>query len=273
MSRHSIIPRRDLVAGRAAGRLLSRLPRNVLAVLKSELHPVGRLDYPARPIAMNLNSAWQVYRLRSCAKEPETVRWIETELRPGDCFYDIGANVGAYSFVAFAASGGQATIVAFEPGFGTFAELCGNIQLNGAQGTIIPLPIALGDRHGLAEFRYSDVSPGAARHSWDAALSGGPPELVLRTPTFTLDGLVATLGLPQPSLLKLDVDGPELEVLRGATKVLSDPLLRTCLVELDEESGTAATAISLMEDRGFRVQSRHVRGGGGPLYNVIFSRT
>lgn len=247
----------------------------MLSLIKSELRPVGRLDYAPRRIVMALNSPWQLYRLRSSAKEPETVRWLEEEIRPGDCFYDIGANVGAYSLVANAIANGQAKIVAFEPGFGTFAELCRNIALNHAQGTIVPLSIALGDRRALSEFRYSDTTPGAALHSWAEGAVGETqsPELVLPTPTFTLDELVEMLELPQPNLLKLDVDGPELEVLIGADRTLSQLVLRSVLVELDDRSEASRQVVAILQSKGFEVRSRHVRGGGGPIHNVILYRS
>jgi FkbM family methyltransferase len=260
---------------RFAGRILQRLPGSFVAILKSELRPVGRLDYAPKTILMCLNSPWQVYRLRSCAKEPETVQWLERELRPGDCLYDVGANVGAYSLVAFAITGGNARVFAFEPGFGTFAELCRNIHLNDAQESITPLAIALGSQQGLANFRYSDTTPGAALHSWgtNGSWVSHGPDLVLPTATYELDALIVTLGLPPPTLLKVDVDGPELEVLEGAAQTLLLPSLRTILIELDGRLEASQRAEALIVSKGFRVRSRHDRGGGeGPVQNVIFIR-
>ena len=121
-------------SGDVVGDVVQRLPGDLVGHLKSRLRPVGRLDYAPKRIDMHIDSAWQLFRLGSCAKEPETIRWLESELRPGDTFYDIGANVGAYSLVAFAITAGQAKIVAFEPGFATFTVLCQNIQLNSGLG-------------------------------------------------------------------------------------------------------------------------------------------
>ena len=263
---------------RSAGALLAllrRLPLDVLSIVKSDLRPVGRLDYAPRRIDMCVNSPWQAYRLHSCAKEPETVHWLESELHRGDTFYDIGANVGAYSLVAFALTRGEATIISFEPGFGTFAELCRNIHLNHAEESIIPLSIALGNRTRLAEFRYSETTPGAALHNWQESAPGEThaPELVLPTVSYRLDDLILALNLPQPTLIKLDVDGPELDVLEGADHALSHPSLRSCIVELDVLSQTYENAVARLAAKGFRVHSRHVRGGEGTLHNVIFART
>ncbi len=264
-------------SGDILGGLVQRLPGDMVGNVKSRLRPVGRLDYAPVRIDMHINSAWEIFRLGSCAKEPETVHWLETQLRPGDTFYDIGANVGAYSLVAFAITAGKAKIVAFEPGFATFTALCRNIQLNRAADAILPLPIALSDVDGLATFRYSDTDAGAALHSWHEGVPGEAhvPQMVLPTMTFTLDGRIQALGLPPPTLIKLDVDGPELEVLAGAEKALSRPELRGVLVELDHRTPAAGLAVAMLEGKGLRVQSRHSRGGSGAtatLQNVIFAR-
>ena len=254
--------------------LLRRLPLDMLSIVKSDLRPVGPLDYAPRRIDMCVNSPWQAYRLHSCAKEPETVQWLESELRPGDTFYDIGANVGAYSLVAFAVTQGAARIIAFEPGFGTFGELCRNIHLNRAEQSITPISIALSNRTSLAEFRYSETTPGAALHNWEASAPGEThaPELVMPTVSYRLDDLISALDLPQPTLIKLDVDGPESEVLEGADQALSNPSLRSCIVELDIRTQTYEDAVARLAGKGFRIRSRHVRGGDGPLHNVIFAR-
>ena len=111
--------------------------------LKESIRPQGILDYKGGKIFMDLSSSGELVRLRACQKEPETVKWIETHLKPGETFYDIGANVGAYSFVAHKVSGGKSTIYALEPSFSTFAALCRNIMLNHCDGNIVPLQIAL----------------------------------------------------------------------------------------------------------------------------------
>lgn len=265
----AIISSTKTTSARALLALLRRLPVDIQSIVKSDLQPEGRLDYPAHELRMAVSSPWQAYRLRSCRKEPETVDWLERELRPADCFFDIGANIGAYSLVAFAVTSGRAKIVSFEPGFATFAELCRNIHLNGAEACITPLPVALGDQTAIVPLNYSELTAGAAGHHWDGR---EVKTLAMPTVCYRLDELIATLRIPPPTLLKLDVDGPELAVLRGADHTLASPLLRSCLVELDVSSESYEDIVALLQGKGLRVKSRHVRGGGGTTYNVIFTR-
>src|SRR5262249_31231684 len=61
----------------------------------------ARLDYLKREIFLHINSNIELKtRTRSCAKEPDLVDWIESNFKAGEVFFDVGANVGAYSLVA-----------------------------------------------------------------------------------------------------------------------------------------------------------------------------
>ena len=83
------------------------------------------------------------WRARSCKKEPWTVAWIEESMSGGGVLYDVGANVGTFSLVAAKVCARRGTVVAFEPGFASYAHLCGNIVLNRCEAIIIPVPLAL----------------------------------------------------------------------------------------------------------------------------------
>jgi hypothetical protein len=77
--------------------------------------------------------------------------------------------------------------------------------------------------------------------------------------------------MPLPNHIKLDVDGVELGVLRGAGTLLNNAMLRSVLVEID---GPDQPIVSYMKEHGFVVRSRHVHGNepGAPA-NYIFTRT
>src|SRR5437870_4012373 len=94
-------------------------------------------------------------------EEPETLKWISDYVQAGDVFYDIGACLGQYSFLA-AKKG--ANVAAFEPSFSNFHALTKNIFLNKFQDKISPFMIALSDKTELKFFSYKNLKPGTSHH-------------------------------------------------------------------------------------------------------------
>jgi FkbM family methyltransferase len=194
-------------------------------------------------------------RLRPAAKEPWTVRWLEEHVRDGDVVYDIGANVGPYTLIA--AKLGR-RVVAIEPAYASFAALCENVIVNGVGEQVAPLAVTLGSRTRLGVFNYSDVESGAGLHSADDApslLRG--MRVAYRQPVlvYRLDDLVEQFSLERPNHLKLDVDGAELDVLRGAERILSSRELRSLMVEVNEDETDAV--VGLLASHGLELRQRH----------------
>ena len=86
-------------------RLADRLHAKVAVKLVDGLTPVRRLDYEGSDIWLVMSSSAILKRLGSVAKEPFTVAYIEEHVKPGEVFYDIGANVGPYALIAAKATG------------------------------------------------------------------------------------------------------------------------------------------------------------------------
>jgi FkbM family methyltransferase len=270
----------EVGVGRFVAFWLNLLPLSLQVAVREKWITVRPMDWPPGGILLHVESdAERRLRLKSCVKEPETVRWLENSLREGDTFFDIGANVGAYSLLADRIGRNRIAIYAFEPGFSTFPQLCRNILLNGAQDRISPLCVALSDRDGSDSFNYSDLSPGSASHSLWGALQmlddpmRGMSPFRQRVPTFRLDELRRRFELDVPSLIKLDVDGFEFQILQGADETLSNARVRTILVEALSESAEEQQIASLLQGHGFQLQSR-IRHGDGPGMpcNSIFVR-
>jgi FkbM family methyltransferase len=216
--------------------------------IRSAATAYGRLDYPKAAIHLQLTSPEEFYRLKSCSKEPWTVRWIEQYLQPDEVLYDVGANVGAYTLVAAVAVPG-ARVVAFEPGAANFAALCANLALNAVGERVIPVPLALGDRPRSAPLDGAGVA--GASHSLDGATE---PEHAMTVLVDRLDDVVDRFELPPPDHLKLDVDGGEREVLAGGERLLARDGVRSAMVELDQVRGPEV--IERLAGLGFELAER-----------------
>ena len=162
---------------------------------------------------------------------------IETLLTPGEVFWDIGANIGYFSLVAATALKGRGQVVAFEPGQAAFARLTDNVALN-AFGNLTTYPLAVAAAPGEARlYRAADIadtgaslySPGESQAAYEVCR------------TVSLDEFRRQESLPCPTLIKVDVEGAELAVLRGAPELISrdHPLL---LLEMEEKNLAAAGA-------------------------------
>jgi FkbM family methyltransferase len=195
-------------------------------------------------------------------------------------FYDCGASIGHFS--VYAAVARRARVFAFEPEAQNYATLELNHYLNRARlaEPLASFNLALSDSVGIGRI-YTRVF-GAGEHvkildtpeTQDAKERFDPAHVqtVLKQP---LDRLIADYGLPQPEFLKIDVDGAEAAVLRGAGRTLADPALRTVFIEIAERSATDEAA--MLAHHGFALAAKipvvRLRGGVYPdLFNCIFRR-
>ncbi len=251
------------------------LPSGLKLGLNSSINVVKKMDYERHDIWLNINSPTEnTVRLNACKKEPDTVEWVENFLQEGDVFYDIGANVGVYSLVAAKYFAGKVKIYAFEPAFMNFSQLCKNIALNQCQDNIVPLQIALSDKTMLDSFNYSSLTVGGAQNTLGDAIDekgqAFNPVFKQYTLSYKIDDLIANFGIPVPNHLKIDVDGIEFLVLKGAPKTLANESLRSMIVELAE--GERATEVTnFLADKGFKLHSKYPRMTPG-LFNYIFQR-
>jgi FkbM family methyltransferase len=159
-------------------------------------------------------------------------RALSTHLRHGDVFYDIGANVGFFSLLAARMVGTSGAVCSFEPVTENASMVRKNATLNDF-GNIRVVEVAVGSEPGVAEFLLTE---------WDG---GGTLALsAVRTtervssrmvPVATLDDLIFDRRLPRPTFVKIDVEGVELDVLKGMSRTLKEsmPIL---LFEVDDGS-------------------------------------
>lgn len=222
------------------------------------------LDYAPARLRIVIDSRQEMsMRANSCAKEPETIAWLERHIKPGDVFYDVGACIGAYSLVA--AHLGSA-VYAFEPSAHNYRQLVRNVCLNDMR-QIRALPLGIGAKSAIRYMNLSSGETGAASHGVSDFASGPLAQAFLEK---SLDDLIERTYIRPPTLMKIDVDGGEEAVLIGAAATLRHPGLRSVQIEASDESQEAVR--EHMERAGFFEADRHQRLGGAPLWNIEYAR-
>ncbi len=181
-------------------------------------------EYYANIDFHSLHERWAY--LMSCYEE-ETVSFLARCYEKNGYFLDVGANIGLISvpFVKLTRTRDESlpTVFCIEAVRSNFERLVGNIELNGMQGTIKPIGVGVGEREKTVEIQVEGnlrdgEGTGTANILAEATMH--PCERIPLQIT-TIDHLIEAGELPiECSLIKIDVDGYDLKVLEGATRLL-----------------------------------------------------
>jgi FkbM family methyltransferase len=208
----------------------------------------GRTRLMVRP--QQFSAVWTVY---DGVHEWEELQFCLRYLRPGDHFVDVGANVGVFSTLVGTRIPGV-RITALEPFPPVREDLLANLALNDL--TITVVDCAVSDTAGEATFEVLDrdvLNRLAPDGGGGADGHGGARSIMV--PVTTLDELV---GGDPPALIKIDVEGSELLVMKGARRLLTDAA--TAPVLLFEHAGycehfgiTPAEVRSYLQEVGYTI--------------------
>lgn len=163
--------------------------------------------------------------------EPELFSFYEEFLKPGMVVVDAGANIGLHTLFFAKRVGPLGSVYAFEPGSATFKRLQAHVERN-QLSNVHCFHCAL----GAAEGRVSLVEIGqdsSRNFVTNEFLSAGADEGVNLRP---LDQVLREVNVEKVDFLKLDVEGFELEVLKGARGHLNGQKIRVIQLELDDRS-------------------------------------
>ena len=233
---------------------------------------ISTIDYKRKLFIACDNLRELETRANSCKKEPELINWLEiNNNKEKQILWDIGSNVGAYSLVA-ATMGYK--VLSFEPAYQNYFKLHENISLNKLDEQIEAFCISFGDKLQTGNFNIFDTSFGTSKGNYNA---DNYYQLNLKkisqkkTLVFSIDSFIKIFNLPEPSLIKIDVDGGEFEVLKGAATLLEHGKnLKSLLVEFDEDEYSINELETFLKKLNWQIVSKHNRIGR--VNNLIINK-
>ncbi len=187
-------------------------------LLEAESSVVQKVETPDFVLYVDL-ADWAVGRpiARSGSYEPSTDELLRSLVSSGDTVVDVGANVGWFSMLAARLVGPAGRVLAVEPNPANCRLIERSAAENGFTGVTV-LPVAASDRSGMAALE-TDGSNGRM-----VLLDRAPPTALscsFVVPLERLDELVGRAGLERVDVLKIDVEGAEALVLRGASGTIA----------------------------------------------------
>lgn len=160
--------------------------------------------------------------------EAGTLEFIKNNLKKGNCFVDIGANIGLMSIVASKVVGSEGKIYSFEPHPNTVKILRFNVNLNSIKNIEI-IEKGVGSKSGEAKiYDRWDVNRGGA-----SLLSSSSKQESYDIHIVSLDEVFENIDV---NMIKIDIEGFELEALKGAVKILSAENPPILIVECTQET-------------------------------------
>jgi len=237
--------------------LITKLPRGRF-VTSLGLQKIWDVTYKSqvnnKDLYFHIPNWLAFYRAKTLlTKEPETIAWLD-KIKRNSVIYDIGSNVGMYSI--YAASIRDCKVISFEPSFLNLELLFRNVQTNNLQDKITIVPLSLSNKNQIENFymQEGDNIWGGAHNSSGSNKSQDGTEMlnfkVSSQLALSLDSLVELFSLPNPSHMKIDVDGLESVVLQGGLKTFGNS--KSILIEIDEKNKDQNSEVQgLLSNLGF----------------------
>lgn len=244
--------------------------------LSSKLIPIMSRKTKYGGISLYCPSSIAVQRAKVfLSKEPETNRWIDG-FDKNSIFWDIGANVGVFSL--YAGLRKDLSIYSFEPLYSNYMVLMKNLQINGMLHRVNGFPLAFSESTTLSNFHIKNPIPGysgsvfgeSRDYKGNRFVAAGKQAMI----SFAIDDFVNWFGLKIPNYVKIDVDGIESKILKGAKHTISDRKVKSVLVELDEDRKDFQETLQFLKLHQFEIvqKSRTFEDLDSTTFNYIFER-
>lgn len=239
--------------------------------------PLLRDTHRGERFARRVGLSWQLHLANNLERrlyfartyESATLREAVSRLRPGDVVLDVGANIGTFA-LPLASAG--AAVIAVEPASDTSARLRNHVVINDLVNRVQVKQIALGNSRTQLELRV-----GSKKDTGLRTLTGGG-EVIEVVEVITGDELLQNLAI-KPDIVKIDVEGAELMVLRGMPNALRNARLLFVELVVRHQARAGETVTALVEHlRDFGFTPWHIRIRGlepwtGQPGNAMFVRS
>lgn len=198
------------------GNLLHRIARGLLPAQERVWVHMSYQEFPEQSAWLKVDPRYE-YGQYQGTHDPAVQKFLVSLLKPGDCFYDVGAHIGFFSILAAFLVGVKGNIVALEPDRQNIAPLREAIARNSLGSTIEIVEQAVWSRVGNVKL----LSVRSGPHS-----NSGMSKIVPWNVPDSYEVACTTLDLlsgahPPPTLIKIDVEGAESKVLEGAEKLFT----------------------------------------------------
>lgn len=243
-----------------------------------KLNPICRIVRNGKEYILSCPNDVTRWRVETYfTKEPETIEWIDT-FKEDDIFFDIGANIGLYSI--YAAKKGV-NVIAFEPESQNYALINKNVYLNKCDNRVICLNIALSDKDCFDYLYIPVLREGGALNNFEEAIDWEykkfKPDYKQGVISFSLDSLLSRHLKHFPAHIKIDVDGIEPKIIKGAEKTLKDSRVKSLSIEINEALKEHVEIINILKSNGFSLlHKKHAEmfegGKFSSCFNYLFVR-
>lgn len=288
--------RKQARARAIANIVVKLLKLNSPGILATEIvqaiRPIAQIDTAHGALFCKAGHGRLAWRARTFfTEEPDTIEWLNT-LQPTDVLWDIGANVGLYSI--YAAKFRKCRVYAFEPESQNYALLIENMSLNKVNDRLNASCVALNEKEQFGTLTVPFIKKGGAYNLFGSSAAQDIPESVQAAEKFwaqdrvnqltfgcSIDELVLRHGFAPPTHIKIDVDGIEYKIIKGAEQTLKSPQLKSLLIELNEKSENDAKVLGILSKHGFALAKKRsvwdtkpdkTRQSEMPAYNAIVTR-
>jgi len=229
----------------------------------------------------NSITKWRVDTLFT--KEPETISWIDSfDGRENFVFWDIGANIGLYSIYA-ALKFKNISVVSFEPSTSNIRVLSRNISINNLQEKIIINQLPLSDKENqYLLLNEREFIEGYAENTFgkkiDFTGKNFNPKNSYKILGSSIKYLISQNILKLPNYIKIDVDGIEHLILKGAGDYLSDKKLKSISIEINENFKEQYDQVTeIMKKSNFNLKHKKRAneffiGNQSKIYNYLFEK-